>query len=95
MRMLSDVQTALESYTYPMTTEELIDASGDMVLELPNGTETLADALSRSGPETFETADDAMLTACSGMSDKAIGRVGYSDRDPIAMGEDGPEQVSF
>jgi hypothetical protein len=95
MRLLTEAQTAFEAHTYPMTTDELIDAHGDMVLELPNGTETLADALGRSGPETFETAEDAMLTACSGMSSKAIGRVGYSDRDPVAMGEDGPEQVSF
>ena len=95
MRMLDDVETAFRSHDYPMTTEELIEASGDMVLELPNGTETVGEALSVSGPETFETADDALLTAASGMSSKAIGRKGYSDRDPVCMGEDGPEQVSI
>ncbi|GGN99592.1 MULTISPECIES: DUF5789 family protein [Haloarcula] len=95
MRMMSNAAEAFEAYDYPMTTEELIEAEGDMTLELPNGTETLRDALSRSAPETFETAEDARLTAYAGVSSKAIGRKGYSDRDPVCMGEDGPEEVSF
>ncbi|WP_254272988.1 DUF5789 family protein [Haloarcula marina] len=95
MRMLTDAAEAFEAQEYPLTTDELIEAAGDTTLELPNGTETLGDALSRSSPETFESAEDAMLTACAGVSSKAIGRKGYSDRDPICMGEDGPDQVSF
>lgn len=95
MRMLKGAEKAFEAQQYPMTTEELIEAAGDTTLELPNGTETLEDALSRSAPETFESAEDARLTAYAGLSGKAIGRKGYSDRDPICMGEDGPEQVSF
>ena len=95
MRMLTDAEEAFDAQEYPMTTEELIEAEGDIRLELPNGTETLADALSRSAPETFESAEDARLTAYAGVSGKAIGRKFYSDRDPVCMGEDGPEQVSF
>ncbi|MBX0295461.1 DUF5789 family protein [Haloarcula nitratireducens] len=95
MRMLTDATEAFEAHDYPMTTEELIEADGDVTLELPNGTETVADALSRSAPETFESAEDARMTACAGLSSKAIGRKGYSDRDPVCMGEDGPEEVSF
>ncbi len=93
--MLTDATEAFEAHDYPMTTEELIEAEGDTTLELPNGTETVGDALGRSAPETFETAEDAMLTTCAGLSSKAIGRKGYSDRDPIAMGEEGPDEVSF
>jgi len=93
--MLTDAEEAFEAQQYPITTEELIEAEGDITLELPNGTEPLADALRRSGPETFETAEEARLTAYAGVSGKAIGRKGYSDRDPVCMGEDGPEEVSF
>ncbi len=95
MTMLTDAAEAFDAHQYPMTTEELIEADGDITLELPNGTEKLADALSRSAPETFETAEDARLAAYNGVSGKAIGRKGYSDRDPVCMGEDGPEEVSF
>jgi hypothetical protein len=95
MGMMTEAEEAFDAQQYPMTTEELIEAAGDLTLELPNGTETLAEALSRSAPETFESAEEARLTAYAGVSGKAIGRKGYSDRDPVCMGEDGPEQVSF
>jgi hypothetical protein len=95
MQMLTDAEDAFEKQEYPMTSEELIEAEGDITLELPNGTEKLAEALSHTAPETFETAEDARLTAYAGVSGKAIGRKGYSDRDPVCMGEDGPDEVSF
>ncbi|MFC6756525.1 MULTISPECIES: DUF5789 family protein [Haloarcula] len=95
MTMWTDAEEAFNAQQYPITTEELIEAEGDLTLELPNGTEKLADVLSRSAPETFESAEDARLTALAGVSGKAIGRKGYSDRDPVCMGEDGPEEVSF
>lgn len=95
MRMLTDAEEAFDAQEYPMTSEELIEAEGNITLQLPNGTEKLADALSRSAPETFESAEEARLTAYAGVSNKAIGRKGYSDRDPVCMGEDGPDEVSF
>jgi hypothetical protein len=93
--MMTDAEEAFEAQQYPMTTEELIEAEGDITLELPNGTETVAEALGRAAPETYENAEDARLAAYAGVSGKAIGRKGYSDRDPVCMGEDGPEEVSF
>ena len=95
MRMMTDAEEAFAQHDYPMTTEELIEADGDITLELPNGTEKLSEALERTAPETFENAEAARLTAYAGVSGKAIGRKGYSDRDPVCMGEDGPEEVSF
>ena len=95
MTMWTDAEAAFDAQQYPMTAEELIEEEGDLTLELPNGTETLGEALSRAAPETFETAEDARLAAYAGVSGKAIGRKGYSDRDPVCMGEDGPEEVSI
>lgn len=93
--MLTDATEEFDTHDYPMTADELIEKQGDTTLELPNGEETLAEALSHAASETYETAEDARLAAYAGVSSKAIGRKGYSDRDPIAMGEDGPDQVSF
>lgn len=95
MRMLANATETFDNQTYPLTTEELIEAVGETTLELPNGTETLGEALGRLTSETYESPEDARLATYSAVSDKAIGRVGYSDRDPVAMGEDGPDQVSF
>jgi hypothetical protein len=95
MRLLSGLNERIGAHTYPATTEEVIAEYGDVELELPNGDERLGDVLARLGSETFESAEDVRLAAISAVSSNAIGRENYSDRDPIAIGEDGHEQVSF
>ncbi len=85
----------MDEHSYPATTDDLIDAYGDVELELPNGTESLGDVLERLTTETYEDAEQARLAVYSAVSTKGIGRVGYSDRDPVSIGEDGPDQVSF
>ncbi|ELZ06510.1 DUF5789 family protein [Natrialba aegyptia] len=86
----------IDDHEYPATTEELIEDCGDRVLELPNGSETVSDVLARLESETFESADDAHLTVYSAVSNKAVGRVGYSDRDPTPVGSPySPDAVSF
>ena len=95
MRLFDTADEMFTTQSYPATTTDLIDAHGHLTLDLPNGTETVADVMGRLTEETYETADEARLAAYSAISQKGIGRKGYSDRDPICMGEDGPEQVSF
>ena len=84
------------SLEYPATTDDLIAAHGDRTIELADGSETLGDALSRIDSETFESPDDVALTLQCALSQKAVGRVGYSDRDPTPLGSPyAPDQVSF
>lgn len=95
MRLLDNATTPLNDHDYPATTADLIEAYGDVELELPNGTEALGEVLERLTPETYESAEQARLAMYSAVSTKGIGRVGYSDRDPVSISEDGPEQLSF
>ena len=95
MQCMIDVEDRLDAHSYPATTDELIDAYGGIELLLPNGTETFGDALGRIGSHTVESADAARLVAYSAVGDAAIGRKGYSDRDPTAPGETGHDQVSL
>jgi hypothetical protein len=95
MQLFTDANERLDAHSYPATTSELIEAHGDVELALPNGTETLGTALSRLNNETYADAESARLATYSAVSDKAIGRKYYSDRDPFAPGEDGPEPLSF
>jgi len=95
MRPIDTATEQFDSHAFPATCAALVEAYGDELIELPNGTERLGDVLKRGGPTTFESAADARLAARSAVSNKAIGRKGYSDRDPIAPGEDGPDPVSF
>ncbi|WP_254766364.1 DUF5789 family protein [Salinilacihabitans rarus] len=86
----------IDAHEYPATTEDLIEAYGDRTLELPNGSETIGDALARLDGETFESSEEARLAVYSAVSRKAIGRFGYSDRDPTPLGSPyAPDQVSF
>lgn len=81
---------------YPATTDELIARHGERPIELPNGSETVGEALGRVSPETFESPDEFRLTLQSALSRKAVGRVGYSDRDPTPLGSVyQPQQLSF
>ena len=81
---------------YPITTDELIARHGDRTIQLADGSETLREVLSRLDTETYEHPEDAEYAIRSAVSERAIGRKGYSDRDPTPLGSPyGPEQVSF
>ena len=81
---------------YPLTTEQFVARHGDEELDLPNGSETLGEVLGRTDGETYEAAEDARFAVYNALSSKAIGRKGYSDRDPTPPGSPyGPDQVSF
>ncbi|MFC5971779.1 DUF2795 domain-containing protein [Halomarina salina] len=95
MRQFTEATEEFDAHNYPATAQEIIDEHGDMVLDLPNGSETVEEALEPLGTTTFEDAESARLALYSTVSSKAIGRKFYSDRDPTAVGENGPEQVSF
>ena len=95
MRLLNDLDERMGAHEYPTTTEEGIAEYGGLELELPNGDERLGDVLDRLDSETFDTAEELRLAAYGAVSSNAIGRKGYSDRDPTHIGEEGHEQVSF
>jgi hypothetical protein len=86
----------IENAEYPLTTDELVDTLDHAHLDLQNGTEAVAEILGRCGEETYETPEDARLALYNGVSSKAIGRKGYSDRDPTTPGSPyGHDQLSF
>lgn len=95
MRMFTEANKQFETHSYPATTRELIAEYGHLKLSLPNGTETVGAALSRLHNETYDDAEAAQLAMYGAVSDKAIGRKYYSDRDPFGPGESGPDPLSF
>lgn len=93
-RRTSNLQS-LENATYPATTAELIAEFGGEELDLPNGTETFAEVLERVAPDTYETPYQVTQALLTGVSDKAIGRRRYSDRDPPVQGTQESQILSF
>lgn len=92
---LSNSENLFANVSYPVTNEELIEEYGDESLELANGTETMEAVLERLGPETYENSREVRSALFTGVSQDAIGRRFYSDRDQHAPGEYGPDQLSF
>lgn len=95
MRLVRDATETFASTSFPTTTQHLIDEHGDVRMKLPNGAVTLGEVLGTLPNERLETAEDARLTTLSALGEDAIGRKGYSDRDPTSMGERGHEPVSL
>jgi hypothetical protein len=94
--LLNGTGDRIDELDYPLTTDDLAAELAGDELELPGGSERLPEVLERLGSETFETAEDARFAVFTGVSEKAIGRKGYSDRDPTPVGSRlGPDQVSF
>ena len=85
----------LSTEAYPLTAGELAERHGNYELDLPYGQETLGAVIDRCGADTFASADDAQETIYGAVSSEALGRVGYSDRDPTPAGCHGPDPVSF
>jgi hypothetical protein len=92
---LKQATRLLDDHQYPTDTDGLVAAHGDYELDLPNGSETLAEVFERMGDETYESAHEAREAMYCALSSKAIGRRHYSDRDPMPLGTFGPDQVSF
>ncbi len=95
MRLLQDVEESFQTHTFPATTEELIEAHGDIEVELPNGSIQLNEVLSLFPEEQFDSANDASVLTYGALGEEAIGRKGYSDRDPYCIGEEGHDRVSL
>lgn len=89
---VNDVLEQLDELSYPATTDRIVTELGDPELQLPNGSDRLSDVFRRTSVSGSECAEDAKLTVLSGLDDDAIGRKGYTDRDPPVQCEQRPEQ---
>lgn len=78
----------LEEHEYPATSDELVEVYGESVLIFQNGEQTLREVFEATATETFNSPGDARQAIFNGVNEQAIGRKGYSDRDPPAPGED-------
>lgn len=81
----------LDQHEYPTTCEELIESYGSAVLRFQNGEQTLEEVLSPVPEEQFNSAMEARAAIFSNVPEGAIGRKGYSDRTPPALGEKSEE----
>lgn len=90
---ITEFERTIDRLEYPTTTEAIASAYGERRLQFPDGSERLDRILGRFGSEAFASPDEFRLTLYGALPGEAIGRKGYSDRDPPGVGE--VDQLSF
>lgn len=79
---VNDLLARLDNLTYPTTTDGVIAALDDPELQLPAGSDRLSAVFTRTSMTALDCAEDAKISVLSALNEDAIGRKGYSDRDP-------------
>lgn len=93
---LGELHHRLTTHSYPTTTGELIDAYGDLEIQLENGAQSFEEVIWPYPSVSFPTADAVRIAVFTLVDEQAVGRKGYSDRDPPVPGERaGHSPVSF
>lgn len=78
----------LATHDYPVECTDLLEAYGNDDLHLPNGAQPFRDVLEPLQDERFDSPAEVRQAVIGLVNKKAIGREGYSDRTPPALGED-------
>lgn len=92
---INEILLQLEDLSYPATTGTVVTEFGDTEIQFSNGSERLVDALEKCDRETFDCPEDAKLTLLSSLDSDAVGRKGYSDRDPPTICDSRTDRLSF
>ncbi len=80
-----DVDDALSSTEYPVTAGELVADYGDAEVGTSRGHETLDEVLGEyEANESFESEFEVKQAVLTMVGGDAVGRRGYTDRDPPA-----------
>ena len=90
---LGDLQDDLESTSYPLTTDELLDKYGGREIGTESSPKTLREILVPAGEEEYADAHEVCQAALTMVGESAEGRVNYSDR--AGTGQDKDDQESL
>jgi len=81
MRLSRARDTFVSEFTFPVDRDEVVDRLGSVEIEGPTESpETVEEVLSRTGEETFESADDLYDALIGSVGHEYIGRRFYDDR---------------
>ena len=92
MRLI-EFESQMDRLTYPTTTGDVVEEFGATEIDFQDGTARVDSVLGRYGTETYASPDELRMSLYGSLPETAIGRKGYTDRDPPALGEF--EHVSF
>lgn len=84
---------ALESESYPLTNEELLDRHGDQEVSHAGGTASLREMLGELDDE-YESAEEVRQAVFNMIGEESVGREEYSDRG-LSIDEGDGDQESL
>lgn len=89
-----ELDDSVDEEEFPMSTDDLLEAYGEVELGLPDGTKTVEEVLGSSDVESqeFESIQEIREAVLGMVDNDALEREGYSDRGGQAPDE---EQESF
>lgn len=93
--MYFDVESLFEGVSYPADCEEVLETCGNRTVALQTGEETVAEVINRCSAGELQSSRDAQETLLASLSEGAIGRKYYSDRDPPVPGTEWREPLSL
>ncbi len=86
----------LNELAYPLSSEQLVSAIGSREVEYPTGkVESLETVCRRIEIDEYTSQDEVELILLSALHGDAVGRQGYSDRDPPIPEIDRYDPISY
>lgn len=92
MRLI-EFESEMDRLSYPATTGDVVDEFGGDEIDFQDGVARVDQVLGEGDAETFASPDELRMTLYGSLPEAAIGRKGYTDRDPPSIGEF--DHVSF
>ena len=92
MRLI-EFERSIDGLDYPTTTETITNEFGGQEIQFQEGSERVDQVIGRFGAETFASADEVRMSLYGALPGDAVGRKGYTDRDPPGLDEF--DHVSF
>lgn len=92
MRLI-EFESQMDQLSYPTTTDDVVDEFGGDEIDVGDDTERVDYVFEQLDKETFASPDELRMTLYGALPEAAVGRKGYSDRDPPGVGE--VDHVSF
>ena len=87
-----DLTDDIETETYPLSNEDLLDQYGDREVTHANGSVTVRELVEPMEEVTYESADEVQQELLNMVGEGAVGRKEYSDRGVQTQGEDYEEE---
>lgn len=92
MRLI-EFESRMDQLSYPATTADVVDEFGGDRLDIGEGEARVERVFGEIDAETYASPDELRMTLYGSLPEAAVGRKGYTDRDPPGIDEF--DHVSF